>query len=175
MLIRTPYIYRTFGAFRPLFLSQISVYIGLGATQEEKPYVLILIIEFTQEDITSHQYDNLCGNFENWHKSVILKTTPSPKWIMWRHPGGSWHLQLLGEPGSSGRSHSWESIPWQIIFYTYFNSELKPEISCWVSGMTNFLICFFFLIWQFVGHLFLVSAGFSLSLPFELRVKIHVF
>lgn len=31
-----------------------------------------------------------------------------------------------------------------------------------------------FFIWVSVGHPFLMSAEFSLSLPFELRVKIHV-
>lgn len=50
---------------QPSFLSQSNVYVGLEATQEENPYVLILIIELTHEDITSHQYDNLYGNFEN--------------------------------------------------------------------------------------------------------------
>lgn len=60
--------------WQPSFLSQINVYVGLGATQEEKPYVLISIIEFTHEDITARQYDNLYGNFENWNKSVDSKS-----------------------------------------------------------------------------------------------------
>lgn len=137
MLIGTPYVHRTFGSFSPSFLFQINVYIGLGATQEEKPYVIILIIDFSQGDIRNNfksmwqfmwniwELKQICY-LEDDSKPEVDNMTPR----LCSHPGGSRHPQQLGEPGSPGRPHSWDQ----------FHDELSSTLTLAQSSSLKLIV-----------------------------------